>query len=65
MLFRSDINLAAQSATRICILDAGRVIALGSPAEVLAPAVLSQVYRTPIEVVTGQSGAVSYFHIAF
>ena len=60
-----DINLAAQSATRICILDAGRIVALGSPAEVLAPAVLSQVYRTPIEVVTGQSGAVSYFHIAF
>ncbi len=45
-----DLDLAASHADRIVLLDAGRVVAAGPPGEVLDAAVLSDVYRHPIEV---------------
>ena len=60
-----DINLAAQAAERICLLDAGHVVALGTPSDVLHPARLAQVYRTPIDVIPHHSQATPFFHISF
>ncbi|MFE2225569.1 ABC transporter ATP-binding protein [Streptomyces kronopolitis] len=45
-----DLNLAAAFCDRICVMDAGRVVATGTPVEVLTPALLSEVYRVEAEV---------------
>ncbi|MFJ1552861.1 heme ABC transporter ATP-binding protein [Streptomyces mirabilis] len=46
-----DLGLAATYAHRVVILCAGRVAAEGPPAEVFTGALLSEVYRRPVEVV--------------
>lgn len=46
-----DLNLAAAYADRITLLQNGRVAASGTPTEVLTSAVISSVYRTPVEVI--------------
>ncbi|MEU5398056.1 ABC transporter ATP-binding protein [Streptomyces sp. NPDC005963] len=45
-----DLNLAAAFCDRICVMEAGRVVALGSPAEVLTTGLLADVYRVEAEV---------------
>ena len=44
------LNLAARFADRMMLMDRGRTVAEGSPAEVLEPARLSEVFGWPIEV---------------
>jgi iron complex transport system ATP-binding protein len=46
-----DLTLAAQYADRMVLLDAGRVVADGSPAEVLTEAVIARHYGASIDVV--------------
>lgn len=53
-----DLNLAAAYADRIALLERGRLAAVGTPAAVLEPAVLTRVYRHPIDVLTGADGSV-------
>ncbi|SDD85286.1 ABC transporter ATP-binding protein [Auraticoccus monumenti] len=43
-----DLNLAAHYCDAVLLLDAGRVVAAGPPAEVLAPAVLAPVYGVAV-----------------
>ncbi|MEL7045151.1 MAG: heme ABC transporter ATP-binding protein [Pseudomonadota bacterium] len=45
-----DLDLAARFADRVALLDDGKLIALGTPEEVLTEERLSTVYRTPIHV---------------
>jgi len=45
-----DLSLAAAYADRVVVLDAGRVRADGPPRDVLTSALLSEVYRHPVEV---------------
>lgn len=45
-----DLNLAAAFCDRICVLDGGRLVATGTPADVLTPALLAKVYRVEAEV---------------
>lgn len=45
-----DLNLAAAFCDRVCVLKAGRVVALGSPTEVLTTGLLADVYRVDAEV---------------
>lgn len=45
-----DLNLAARFCDRICLLDGGRLVASGTPGEVLSAAVLEPVYRVPVLV---------------
>ncbi len=45
-----DLNLAAMWADRVVLLAAGRVVASGTPAEVLTAAALSAAYGTPLAV---------------
>ncbi|MGI5169028.1 ABC transporter ATP-binding protein [Spirillospora sp. CA-253888] len=45
-----DLNLAAAFCDRIVVLDGGRVVASGTPAEVLTPALLAEVYGVAAEV---------------
>ena len=46
-----DLNLAAGYADRVAVLDGGRLAAIGSPAQVLEPELLSRVYRHQVEVI--------------
>ncbi|MFD7783943.1 ABC transporter ATP-binding protein [Streptomyces nojiriensis] len=45
-----DLNLAASFCDRICVLDGGRVVATGTPREVLTRDLLAEVYRVEAEV---------------
>ncbi|MET9325428.1 hypothetical protein [Tsukamurella sp. NPDC003166] len=52
-----DIDLAAQSCDRLVLLDAGRVVAAGSPAQVLTPDRIAGVYGVRPTVATADSGS--------
>ncbi|MFI6484767.1 ABC transporter ATP-binding protein [Nonomuraea sp. NPDC050663] len=45
-----DLNMAAAFCDRICVMDGGRIVAVGTPAEVLTPQLLAEVYRVDAEV---------------
>lgn len=48
LLVLHDLNLAAQYADWIVLMHTGRIVAQGTPDEVLQPALLEQVYHTPV-----------------
>ena len=50
LLVTHDLNLAATCATRILLLDQGRLIADGPPKEVLTPALLEPVYHVKVNI---------------
>jgi iron complex transport system ATP-binding protein len=43
-----DLNLAAQHADRVLVLDAGRAAALGTPDDALTPAIVEAVFGMPV-----------------
>jgi iron complex transport system ATP-binding protein len=45
-----DLNLAAAYCDRICVLDGGRVVAVGAPADVLTAELLAEVYAVDARV---------------
>jgi iron complex transport system ATP-binding protein len=51
-----DLTLAAQYADRVLLLDAGRVVADGVPAEVLTEEALAEHYGARVRVVTLEDG---------
>lgn len=51
-----DLNLAARAADRMALLSAGRVLALGTPAEVLTPDRLRDAFSIDAEVVAAPDG---------
>jgi iron complex transport system ATP-binding protein len=51
------LNLAARFCDEMLLLDHGRPVAAGAPAEVLRPDVLSSVFRWPVAVTTWCDGA--------
>lgn len=53
-----DLGLALRSCSRLCLLDAGRVVADAAPAAVLTPEHLARVYR--ISAVTGAQDGADY-----
>jgi iron complex transport system ATP-binding protein len=44
-----DLNLAARYCDRLVVLDHGRIVATGTPGEVLTPEVLEPVYGLPVK----------------
>ena len=51
-----DLSLAAARADRIAIVQAGRIVSIGAPAEVLTPERVEQVYGIKVHVLTGPDG---------
>jgi iron complex transport system ATP-binding protein len=47
LLVLHDLNLASEYADRLILLSEGRIVAQGTPAEVLTPDHIEQVYRVP------------------
>jgi iron complex transport system ATP-binding protein len=47
-----DVNLAAQFCSQVLLLDEGRAVTTGPPAEVLTPALLSPIYRVELRTLT-------------
>nr|WP_249187573.1 ABC transporter ATP-binding protein [Nocardiopsis sp. MG754419] len=56
-----DLNLAAMYCDRLVVLRDGRAIAEGTPAEVLTPELIGEVYRVPVEVGSGSGRPVVRF----
>lgn len=56
VLVSHDLNLAAEVSDRLMLLAAGRVARLGPPADVLEPALLSEVYGCDIVVTPSPAG---------
>jgi iron complex transport system ATP-binding protein len=52
LLVSHQLNLVARFASRIILLDAGRVVAAGTAADIMTPEILERVYHWPIEVKT-------------
>ena len=52
-----QLNLAARFADRIVLLDEGRVVAQGTPRDVLDREVLARVFRWPVAVTTWRDGS--------
>lgn len=46
-----DLNLAGAFADRIALLQEGRIVACDAPERVLTAEIISEVYRTPVEVI--------------
>jgi iron complex transport system ATP-binding protein len=46
-----DLNLAARYADRLVMLEQGRLMADGTPAEVLTPALIDRLYNYPAQVI--------------
>jgi len=46
-----DLNLAARYADRVALLVDGELVAIGTPAEVLTPELISSAYHLPVQVV--------------
>lgn len=50
MVVLHDLNLAAQYANRVALMNEGRLVAVGSPFEVFRSSVLEPVFGLPVEV---------------
>jgi iron complex transport system ATP-binding protein len=50
LLITHHLNLAARYAHRMALLDSGRLVASGSPDDVMRPEVLTHVFGWPVEV---------------
>ena len=57
MVITHHLNLAARFADRIILLDQGRVVVEGEPAEVLDEATLSRVFEWPVAVTSWTDGS--------
>jgi iron complex transport system ATP-binding protein len=57
LVITHHLNLAARFAHRILLLDRGRVVAVGTPGEVLTRDTLSRVFEWPLAVTSWLDGS--------
>ena len=57
MVVTHDINLAARFCTHVLLLDDGKCVAAGSPAEVMDPALLESVYHVQLAAIKADDQA--------
>ncbi len=51
-----DLNLAAEYCPRLAVLAEGRIFAEGSPEAVVTEAIITEVYRAPVQIDRGPAG---------
>lgn len=56
VLSSHDLNLAAEFCSRLVLLEHGRIVREGTPADVVTPDLLSRVYEHPLDVMTLDGG---------
>ena len=56
VMISHDLELAARFAQRLILLNEGKIVADGGPADVVTPENIRSAYRCPAEVVIGPSG---------
>ncbi len=56
-----DVNLALRVATDVLLLQEGRPLALGKAADTLTPALLSRLYRVPVQCLPPTEGRPAHF----
>ncbi|MHA7964837.1 iron ABC transporter ATP-binding protein [Paenibacillus sp. CAU 1782] len=56
-----DINFAAKYSDRICAMKDGQIAAFGTVAEVMDPDVLTDIFETKIEIITGPYGPIAIY----
>lgn len=57
-----DINFAAHYADRICAVKDGLVMQFGTPAQIMRPEVLSDIFDTAVDVVDGPRGKLAVYY---
>lgn len=57
-----DINFAARYADYVCAMKNGKVVAFGTPGEVITEEALTPIFDTPIEVIEGPHGRLACYH---
>ena len=57
-----DINFAARYADYICAAKDGRVVAFGTPAEIMRDDLLTDIFNTPVQVIEGPHGPIATYH---
>ncbi|WP_232547352.1 ABC transporter ATP-binding protein [Propioniciclava soli] len=57
-----DINFACQYADRLCAMKDGRVVAFGTPEEIMTSEVLTDVFETTVEVIDGPRGRLAVYY---
>jgi iron complex transport system ATP-binding protein len=57
VLVTHNLSVAAQYADRVVLLDHGRLVANGTPSDVLSAARVRDVFGWPVELIHGESGA--------
>jgi iron complex transport system ATP-binding protein len=57
-----DVNFAARYADRICAMKNGRVVHFGHTAEIMTGEILSEVFRTAVQVIDGPDGPLAVYY---
>lgn len=61
VLVLHDINFAARYSDRICAMKQGKIIACGSPDEIMKPDILSNIFETKIEILQSSQGPIAVY----
>jgi len=56
-----DINFAAKYSDRICAMKDGKIAAYGTVAEIMQPELLTNIFETPIEIISGPYGPIAIY----
>ena len=56
-----DINFAAKYSDRICAMKDGRVAAFGTVQEIMKPELLTEIFKTKIEIIDGPHGPIAVY----
>ncbi len=59
MIAMHDLNLVERAADRVILIVKGRIVATGTPEEVLKPAILSDAYHVPLKVIKDEKSGLS------
>jgi len=57
-----DINFAGHYADYICAMKQGKVVQFGTPEQIMQDEILSEVFETPVSVISGPNGPLAVYY---